>query len=93
MKEMNAACGAGLTAGRSVHGQIGGAGYSLYSADCLQWMDLRPKTHVQAIVTDPPYGLSSPCQNPRFRQWLNLGELDRSFATGKALPKKIPMDS
>lgn len=39
------------------HGKIGGVGYSLYQADCLQWMDHQPSNHVHAIVTDPPYGL------------------------------------
>ena len=53
---MNAACGNGPE-GRSVHRRIGGAGYSLYQADCLEWMDLRPANHVHSIVTDPPYGL------------------------------------
>jgi hypothetical protein len=25
---------------------------------------------------------NSPCQNAQFRQWLNLAELDRNFASG-----------
>src|SRR6266849_544739 len=59
MKQMNAAIGLELqqTERRSVHRQIGGIGYSLHLADCLDWMDLRPENHVHAIVTDPPYGL------------------------------------
>src|SRR5579863_5452224 len=57
MKEMRAACGASLAEDRSVQRQIDGISYSLYSADCLEWMDLRPAHHVHAIVTDPPYGL------------------------------------
>lgn len=42
---------------RSVHRQINSVSYSLHRAECLEWMDLQPKNHVQAIVTDPPYGL------------------------------------
>jgi DNA modification methylase len=55
MKETNAA--ADLNEPRGIQRKIGGVGYSLYQADCLQWMDLRPTNYVQAIVTDPPYGL------------------------------------
>ena len=33
------------------------ARYSLYLGDCMQWMDERSANSVQAIVTDPPYGL------------------------------------
>jgi DNA modification methylase len=40
-----------------VNSRIGGVRYSLYLADCLQWMDSRPANSVHAIVTDPPYGL------------------------------------
>jgi DNA modification methylase len=58
MKQMNAAIVlAPQTEGRSIHRQIGGIGYSLHLADCLDWMGLRPENHVHAIVTDPPYGL------------------------------------
>src|SRR6266851_3778391 len=56
MEEMNAACGTGLKC-RSVHRQLGGVGYSLHQANCLEWMDCQPANHVHAIVTDPPYGL------------------------------------
>jgi len=31
--------------------------YTLYLGDCLSWMDKREKDSLQAIVTDPPYGL------------------------------------
>jgi DNA modification methylase len=41
----------------SLHRKIHGIGYSLYRADCLEWMDRQPANHVHAIVTDPPYGL------------------------------------
>jgi DNA modification methylase len=41
----------------SVQGEIGRIRYSLYKANCLEWMDLQPASHVHAIVTDPPYGL------------------------------------
>ena len=60
MKEMGIASGTAVAsqAGwRSVHREAGGVGYSLYRADCLDWMDRQPANHVQAIVTDPPYGL------------------------------------
>jgi len=54
---MSAPFGSDLAAGRSVHRQIAGIGYSLHRSDCLEWMDLQPPNHVHAIVTDPPYGL------------------------------------
>jgi DNA modification methylase len=31
--------------------------YSLYHADCLDWMAGQPSSSIEAIVTDPPYGL------------------------------------
>ena len=34
-----------------------GVRYSLYLADCLEWMDSRSANSIHAIVTDPPYGL------------------------------------
>lgn len=37
--------------------RIGGARYELHLADCLAWMDARPRDSIHAIVTDPPYGL------------------------------------
>jgi hypothetical protein len=37
--------------------RLNGVRYSLYSADCLGWMDRQPANSVHAIVTDPPYGL------------------------------------
>lgn len=33
------------------------APYSIYQGDCFEWMDQRAENSVQAIVTDPPYGL------------------------------------
>ena len=30
--------------------------YSLYRADCLEWMAEQPQNSIQGIVTDPPYG-------------------------------------
>ena len=33
------------------------AHYSIFNEDCLAWMDRRPEHSIQAIVTDPPYGL------------------------------------
>ena len=32
-------------------------GYSIYLADCLEWLRNRASNSIQAIVTDPPYGL------------------------------------
>jgi site-specific DNA-methyltransferase (adenine-specific) len=40
-----------------VASRIDGVKYSLYLADCLEWMDNRPADTIHAIVTDPPYGL------------------------------------
>lgn len=37
--------------------RLNGVQYSLYLADCLDWMDRRPAHSIHAIVTDPPYGL------------------------------------
>jgi DNA modification methylase len=42
---------------RQVSSQLKGVKYSLYLADCLEWMHSRPANSVHAIVTDPPYGL------------------------------------
>lgn len=52
---MNAATD--LNGTRAIQRQIGGVSYSLYQANCLEWMDLRPANCIHAIVTDPPYGL------------------------------------
>ena len=47
-----------MISGRRVaRSQTGGPTYSLYLADCLEWMDVREENSVHAIVTDPPYGL------------------------------------
>jgi site-specific DNA-methyltransferase (adenine-specific) len=32
-------------------------GYALHLTDCLPWMAARPAQSIEAIVTDPPYGL------------------------------------
>jgi len=58
MLNMNAASGRALQARhRAYHDQIRGVPYSLFEADCLEWMDLKPENCIHAIVTDPPYGL------------------------------------
>ncbi len=57
MREMNGAAVTPQMEGCSIHRKIGGVGYSLYQADCLEWMDRHSEASVQAIVTDPPYGL------------------------------------
>lgn len=31
--------------------------YQLHLADCLEWLDDQPECSIEAIVTDPPYGL------------------------------------
>lgn len=36
---------------------LNGAHFSLHLADCLAWMDSQPPRSIQAVVTDPPYGL------------------------------------
>jgi site-specific DNA-methyltransferase (adenine-specific) len=33
------------------------ARYSIFNEDCLAWMERHPANSIQAIVTDPPYGL------------------------------------
>ncbi len=33
------------------------ARYTLHLGDCFSWMNSRPENSIQAIVTDPPYGL------------------------------------
>jgi tRNA G10 N-methylase Trm11 len=38
-------------------GTLGKIKYSIHLADALVWMDSREARSVQAIVTDPPYGL------------------------------------
>lgn len=57
MREMSGAAVTPQMEGRSIHRKIGGVGYSLYQADCLDWMDRHSEASVHAIVTDPPYGL------------------------------------
>jgi DNA modification methylase len=42
---------------RSAHRQRNGVSYSLFESDCLAWMDRQPANCIEAIVTDPPYGL------------------------------------
>jgi len=50
-----------LSSGRRVEAfadqKAGNAGYALHLTDCLVWMDEQPECSIQAIVTDPPYGL------------------------------------
>jgi len=57
MKEMGGSAATPEMESRLVHRKINGVGYTLYQADCLEWMDRHPETRVHAIVTDPPYGL------------------------------------
>jgi len=40
-----------------VQSRANGTRYSLYLADCLDWMARRAANSIHAIVTDPPYGL------------------------------------
>ena len=42
---------------RPVVAQFAGVRYSLYLANCLQWIESRASNSIHAIVTDPPYGL------------------------------------
>jgi len=50
MEELSAACAVTPNAHRRT-------GYTLYQGNCIDWMDSQPAQCVQAIVTDPPYGL------------------------------------
>jgi site-specific DNA-methyltransferase (adenine-specific) len=69
MNEMNGTAVTPVTDSRSIHRKIGGIGYSLYRSDCLEWMDRQCENYVQAIVTDPPYGLKeySPDEKRKLR--------------------------
>jgi site-specific DNA-methyltransferase (adenine-specific) len=31
--------------------------YTLYQADCMQWLEGQSSNSFEAIITDPPYGL------------------------------------
>jgi DNA modification methylase len=42
---------------RCIISRVEGVSYSLYLANCLEWMNARPPNSIHAIVTDPPYGL------------------------------------
>ena len=42
---------------RPILRRVNNAQYSLYLGDCLTWMDERASNSIEAIVTDPPYGL------------------------------------
>ena len=42
---------------KPITSRLNGVRYSLYLADCLDWMDRHPANSIHAIVTDPPYGL------------------------------------
>jgi len=42
---------------RPILRRVNNAQYSLYLGDCLTWMDERTSNSIEAIVTDPPYGL------------------------------------
>lgn len=53
-----------------INSRLRGVRYSLYLTDCIAWMDSRPTNSVQAIVTDPPYGLKeySPAEKEKLRK-------------------------
>ncbi len=48
---------AALAQGRAFTSRLNGVRYTLYLEDCLSWMDRCTANSIQAIVTDPPYGL------------------------------------
>lgn len=50
--------------------RLNGTKYSLHLGDCLRWLGARPAKSVQAIVTDPPYGLKefSPEEKEKLRK-------------------------
>ena len=43
---------AGVSEPVLVHGQA-----ALYLADCFDWLEARPANSIEAVITDPPYGL------------------------------------
>ena len=53
-----------------VSAQLGSSKYSLYLADCLDWMNSRPARSIHSIVTDPPYGLKefTPIEKAKLRK-------------------------
>ena len=44
-------------AAHSVKARGTGAGFELHLSDCLAWLKARAENSIEAIVTDPPYGL------------------------------------
>jgi len=55
---------------RHISSQLNGVKFSLYLADCLEWMHSHPANSVHAIVTDPPYGLKeyTPAEKDKLRK-------------------------
>jgi DNA modification methylase len=56
---------------QAVQSRVNGVRYSLYLAHCLDWMAERAENSIQAIVTDPPYGLRE--YTPAEKQKLRAG--------------------
>lgn len=55
---------------KSVTRYLKGARYTLHLTDCFTWMEGRPERTIQAIVTDPPYGLKeyTPTEKEKLRR-------------------------
>ncbi len=52
---------------KAVSGSLEGVQYSLRSGDCLTWMDAQREHSVEAIVTDPPYGLKEYTSEEKYK--------------------------
>ena len=55
---------------KAISEKLNGTRYSLVLADCLSWMDQAKAHSIQAIVTDPPYGLKeyTPIEKEKLRK-------------------------
>lgn len=55
---------------REVQSRLNGVRYSIFLANCLEWMAARAPNSVHAIVTDPPYGLKeyTPAEKEKLRR-------------------------
>lgn len=55
---------------KSVTRHLKGTRYTLHLTDCFTWMESRSERSIQAIVTDPPYGLKeyTPTEKEKLRK-------------------------
>lgn len=63
MREMSVGATARQAQVQAIRRIEAGVPYSLYLANCLDWMDQQRSACLHAIVTDPPYGLKEYTQN------------------------------